>query len=341
MNLVIIILLFIVTYKAKFIRCGINEEYLSMDNTKRINGIFVILVFLSHSLAYINYSDSWMDRYGEFVIIKLGQLMVTTFLFFSGYGIYESIKTKDNYINKIPKKRILDTLVKFDIAVLIYLVISYVLNINYDLKTILLSFIGWEGVGNSNWYIFTMLILYTITYIVFKLFKSDDNTKIMLVTIFTVGYMIIISKFKTDYWYNTALCYPLGMWLSMYKTMIEDTIKEHPQSYYIVLIITIIAFCIAFLFKDNICVYSIYTLLFVCCIVLLSMKVKLQSTFLKFMGTNVFYIYIYQRIPMIILYRYNIHCGNRYLFLIISFVSTIGIAMMINILKNKKEGNIK
>ena len=66
------------------------------------------------------------------------------------------------------------------------------------------------------------------------------------------------------------------------------------------------------------------------------MKVKINSNFLKFMGDNVFYIYIYQRIPMMILDKYNIYFGNRYLFLIISFVATVGMTIIINIFKNKK-----
>lgn len=341
MNIVVILLLFIVIYKAEFVRNGINEEYLSINTSKKINGIFVIFVFLSHSLSYVNYSSLWIDKYGESIIIKLGQFMVTTFLFFSGYGVYESIKTKNNYINKMPKKRILDTLIKFDIAVFIYLAISYILNINYSLKTILLSFIGWKSIGNSNWYIFTILILYTITYIVFKLFKSEDKIKILLITFLTVVYMILISKFKQDYWYNTALCYPFGMWISMYKTQIENIIKKYPKSYYLALIITIIAFYIAFIFKDNVYVYSIYAMLFVFIIVLLSMKVKLNSKFLTFMGSNVFYIYIYQRIPMIILNKCDIYFGNRYLFFIISFITIIEISLAINVKNIKRKEKSK
>lgn len=42
------------------------------------------------------------------------------FLFYSGYGIMESIKNKgEKYISTVPKKRILNVLVNFDIAVLI------------------------------------------------------------------------------------------------------------------------------------------------------------------------------------------------------------------------------
>lgn len=339
MTIIFILLIFITLYKCRFIKDGINEDYVSIETTKRINGIFVILVFLSHSIQYINYSSSWIDSYGKFVISNIGQLMVTTFLFFSGYGIYESIKAKkEKYINTIPKKRILSTLIKFDIAVLIFGVVSYILNIKYDIKTILLSFIGWESLGNSNWYIFAILVLYLITYLIFKLVKSKDIIRIGLITLFTILYMLIISIFKDACWYDTVLCYPLGMWFSLYKEKIEEKFKNKPKYYYISLIISLIVLGTSLVFRKNIYIYStIYVASFVSCVVLLSMKVKLNSNFLKFMGTNVFYIYIYQRIPMMILDKYDIYFGNRYLFLIISFAATIVLTLLMNSIKIKNK----
>ena len=339
MTIIFILLIFITLYKSKFIKNGINEDYVSIETTKRINGIFVILVFLSHSIQYIDYSSSWIDSYGKFIISNIGQLMVTTFLFFSGYGIYESIKAKkENYINTIPKKRILSTLIKFDIAVLIFGVVSHILNIKYDIKTILLSFIGWESLGNSNWYIFAIIVLYLITYLVFKLVKSKDVIRIGIITLLTIVYMLIISKFKDGWWYDTVLCYPLGMWFSLYKEKIEKVLKNRPKCYYISLIISIMVLGISLLFRKNIYVYStIYVTSFIVCVVLLSMKVKLSSNILKFMGTNVFYIYIYQRLPMMILDKYDIYFSNRYIFLIISFIATILLSIIINKISIKKK----
>ena len=241
MSIILVLLIFIILYKSKFIKQGINEEYISIKTTKIINGIFVIFIFLSHSFQYINYSDSWIDRYGIFVISNIGQLMVTTFLFFSGYGIYESIKNKkEDYIDSIPKKRILNTLIKFDIAVLIFCIVSYILNIRYNIKTILLSFLGLESVGNSNWYIFVILVLYLITYLVFKLLRVKNVIKIGVVTACTLLYMFIMANFKETWWYNTALCYPLGMWFSLYKSKIEEKLKMNEKYYYLALISSII-----------------------------------------------------------------------------------------------------
>ena len=73
---------------------------MSIDQTRCINAIFVILVFLSHVKTYVILDDVWYNSYFLKINIYLSQLIVTTFLFFSGFGIMESIKNKKElYIN--------------------------------------------------------------------------------------------------------------------------------------------------------------------------------------------------------------------------------------------------
>ena len=68
---------------------------------------------MSHFILYkIPLQKNWIDSVGVKFITKLEQLMVTMFLFYSGYGVMESIKRKgDDYIKSFPKKRILTTLI--------------------------------------------------------------------------------------------------------------------------------------------------------------------------------------------------------------------------------------
>jgi len=90
----------------------------------------------------------------------MDQLVVCMFLFYSGYGIMESFKIKENYVNQLPKNRIFKTLFNFDFAVLIYMLLYvFFQHKEIGLKKVLLSFIGWESFGNSNWYIFSIFVL--------------------------------------------------------------------------------------------------------------------------------------------------------------------------------------
>ena len=46
-----------------------------------------------------------------------------------------------------------------------------------SLSRILLSLIGWKSIGNSNWYMFDILLLYVLTYVAFKVTKKQDVYK--------------------------------------------------------------------------------------------------------------------------------------------------------------------
>ena len=49
------------------------------------------------------------------------------------------------------------------------------LKIHFDWKTILLSFTGWVGIGNSNWYMFDIFVLYILLFVSFYFLKWFDK----------------------------------------------------------------------------------------------------------------------------------------------------------------------
>lgn len=68
-----------------------EDEILSKEDTVIINGLFVICIFLSHGSQYCVLDDSLLSNlYLKFQSF-LGQLVVATFLSFSGYGVMNRI----------------------------------------------------------------------------------------------------------------------------------------------------------------------------------------------------------------------------------------------------------
>lgn len=280
-----------------------NKEYLSKNDTSCIKGIFILVVFFSHFVAYDNIPlpyNNYMLGFRDF----LGQLMVSLFMFYSGYGVLESIKNKKNYVQHMPKKRIIKTLFHFDIAVLSFLVVDLFINKTYGLKTILLSFVGWDTIGNSNWYIFSIICLYLITYISFTIFDKNKKISIISTCILTYIFMLFLEYYKEPYWYCTLFCYLLGMIYSYYKNDIYEMISGSNKKYFLYMFSVIFAFCV-FRKIDNIYYYNYYSIFFCLIVVGITMKVHLNSKVLKWFGDNLFWIYILQRIPMIILYNNN------------------------------------
>lgn len=133
---------FAVLYKAKYIPDGgINNDYLDKAQTTAINGIFVLFVFLRHFSQYITYDEA--DAIFNYVDVRLGQLIVVTFLFYSGYGIRVSIQKKGiDYVRGFPLKRIFKVWYHFAIVVALFIVVNTIMHQNYDFVKNILAFSG-------------------------------------------------------------------------------------------------------------------------------------------------------------------------------------------------------
>lgn len=299
----IIILLFAL-YGISIVKSGFNQDYIGKEQCNAIKGIFILIVFLRHIGPYLrNFGydfsfpgDSifmWIDRW-------MGQLIVVAFLFYSGYGVMESIKNKgQQYIDDMPRRRIFNTLINYDVAVFSFLVIDLILGVNLDPTKTLLAFTGWTSIGNSNWYIFVILVCYLCTWGGFKLGKWWIAFLLLI-----AAYLILINTKSDLVWYNTIFSFAAGLFYSHYKTQIEKFIQRR---YWLILPICLFTFLavhtykVAFYgLKDN-----LSSILFALSIVVVSMKIKVGNKALIWCGTKLFPLYIYQRIPMIILSKFD------------------------------------
>lgn len=287
------------------LRTSYSIDFFSVDQTNVIKGIAIFFVFFNHLInGYLLHAvDSLtlpLDGLFVFVDEQLTQLMVGLFLFMSGYGVYESFKRKGwKYIQSIPKKRIANTIINFDIAVLIYLVVAILIGTRYDIKQIALSFFAWESVGNSNWYIFAILYCYIITYISFNILKNRSSNIIMVIVLSFV-YILLMSIMKEGqtWWYSTILCYSFGLLYSKNKNNIDVKINN---KYWVSLICCAVVFCVTYLFSGNFYFHNISACFYCLLWVIVSMKISINSKMLKWCGENLFPLYIYQRIPMSII----------------------------------------
>ena len=85
-----------------------QKDYISKESTSAINGLFVLLVFLKHASDQLDLNGNVFDKAYFSLGQGMGQLIVTTFLFYSGYGItYSILKKGSSYIRTIPKNRFL------------------------------------------------------------------------------------------------------------------------------------------------------------------------------------------------------------------------------------------
>lgn len=305
---------------------GFNENYLSRNDTTAVKGIFVFLVFMSHFIQYYDMNTVFDNPY-KIVRNFLGQLVVVMFLFYSGYGIFESIKKKGtDYVKGLPVNRCLKVLLHLDLAVLLFLVLDLIIGKKVTLTKFLLSLVGWANIGNSNWFIFTIVILYLLVFISFMLFKSKPVLAIAFTTLLTGLYMFIMSKFVYAYWYNTALCFPLGMWYSLYKEKIGKFFMKNNIVYILGVAFFAVLLAVSYNTKRNFAMYELYTISFTLLVVLITMKISFGNKVLLWLGNHVFSVYILQRIPMTVFQRVDVISSNYYVYFTLCFVVTVILA---------------
>ncbi len=329
MLIFVFIVALIVFYEMKIADSNeFHKDYISPKSTKAVNGLFTMLIFLSHSVQYIDL-DGALDTPYTTMKSHLGQMVVVTFLFYSGYGIMESIKKKGtDYVKSIPTKRFFKVLYHMAIAVTMFVVLNLVLGIKYDLKRILLAYTGWTSIGNSNWYIFAVLVLYVITFISFMVFRKNHYFAAVAVTVLSAAYVYILMVYDIDSWYyDTVIMFAMGMWYSLLREKIERVVMKNDLIYLIVGGSAVALYYLFFLKrKGGIEWYTAWAIMFMALVVLFTMKMKIGNRILDWFGSHIFSVYILQRIPMIILKHFGLNESHKYAFIVVSFFATIVLA---------------
>lgn len=298
-------------------------DHLSKDQTGAVNGLFVLLVFLRHAVDYIPMGD-W-DRIFRWVDVRLDQLIVAPFLFYSGYGIARSILAKGrDYVARLPWQRMFRVWYHFALAVGLYWLLSLWLGKGYDARRVLLSFTGWDSIGNSNWYIFATLYMYLATWLSFTVFPRKRHWAAALLTALAVVYILVLRQTKGLWWYDTALVYPAGIWYGLYRERLEAGLKKHAALPWLALAVCAGAFALSFRLQSGLYWRELMAVAFALLVMYATMVVQVGNRALSFLGGYTFEIYILQRLPMIALEG---KLGDKYLYLALSFLLTLLLAM--------------
>ena len=92
-----------------------NEECFSREQTKMLQALACIFVVLHHLTQVItSYGD--LDRGPITLLSQMGILFTSIFIFFSGYGLITSVKSKPSYLDNFIRHRLSTILVPFFVA---------------------------------------------------------------------------------------------------------------------------------------------------------------------------------------------------------------------------------
>lgn len=336
MSIFVLLLLLIALYKSKVSLNGdFYSDYLSVEQTRSVNGIFIMLILFSHTFARVSPQsifDSWYTPFRVF----LGQFVVVPILFYSGYGIMESLKNKSSYLKSFPKKRFLKLLVRFAIITVIYIIIHLCLGTDYSLKHILLSFIGITSIGNGGWYMFSTFVFYLSIILCFNLFRKNKFIPTVAVAFCLVVLMLveIVLRFPT-YYYNTTIFFAVGMFYSLFKKYFDKIIMKNNFVWAVFLVLSILGFIFVKGFVDiSVLFYPIWCGFGMLMILCLTMKIKLQNKILIWLGKTIFFIFTLQGIPQILFTKF---LNNNYFIYILTTAITLLLAYVADYLFLKSE----
>lgn len=315
-----------------------NEDYISKDTCNVVKGVFILLIFASH--FFNSYSPSVlspMDQAYTDVRIFLGQCVVSAFLFYSGYGIVESVKKKGfAYTKALPRKRILKTLLIYDLSVLIFIAKDIIIralgyDVRFDRQVLAKSFIALTSAGNDNWYIFVIVCLYAFSWLAFRAFREDGRDRYRAAAVITALTLALVFSLKDSgynrYWYNSMLCYPAGCWFSLFEKDIKPLMKKN-YLYYPLLAGVVFAF--VFFQKhweERTLYYCLATLLFAVLVILVTMKFSPRNPFLRYCGVHLNSLFLMHKLPMSLLVLTPIS-RNHYLHFALSVILTFVIAFL-------------
>lgn len=139
---------------------------------------------------------------------------------------------------------------------------------------------------------------------------------------------LLLSEYKPEWWYNTMMAFAAGCIFSCYKKKIENVVRRRYFLYLASLFVLMgVLFWLDYEYRGL--VYNARSFVFAAFVLGLTMRLKIGNKWLYWLGMNLFPLYIYQRIPMIMLYEMDngIWVYNHIaLYISICFVVTLAIS---------------
>ncbi len=343
----VILAAFVLLWQIKICKKGdFYPDNFSAQQTTYLKGVFALFVILHHLCTYL------ADYFPSFFAFKyLGFLMVGGFFLVSGYGLMYGVLNKENYLKGFLSKRLVAILIPY------YIINIFNMGANYLSNALTLKYIVFSVFGITMWYIAAILCLYIMFYICFKFFKI--NIAMVLISVCTflyIGGMFAVHRIMGHYglyiktglpefgfwWYNSAICFLLGIWYLKYKDKIDDIIKHHYlTTVAISFIITAITYLISCRhFNDNLTYILVCEI--ICCVaftvflISLTYKVKIGNKFLKLCGNlslelylcHALFIYAYR--CDLTVFGIRLYIENHFLYFVAIMVSSFVFSYVIH-----------
>ena len=279
-----------------------NQNYLNKENTNALRGLAVLTIFIHHTVRHFT-----QESVLKTIFINAGFLAVAIFLFVSGYALMEQSSKRKDYLKGFFFNKIIKIYAIFVGANIIVTILDNIfLHTNYSIMNIITSSLKMNfSDGRSLWFVFIILYFYMAFFLSRKYLKSNKQVCISLLCfslVYIAGFCIMK---KGTWWYNTAICFPIGCVVQMNKEKILQCISKN---YLIHLLASIILFgSTMYLYQGMQIMWLqfIMPIIFIYMIVCVCMKIQLKSKVLETVNKMSFEIYLLQLVILNIIFQKN------------------------------------
>jgi len=272
-----------------------NEKntFLTLKHTKNLQAIAAIGIIFHHMAQKT--CAPWLNtsviRHGLDLFLPIGYLLVSIFFFSSGYGLYKSVHSKENYL--------IGFIGRHFTPIILVSIFSFVCYFLYGVSS-----------NPYSWYITAILYLYLAFYVAFR-FMKNENHSIAAILLCTILYCILCDYLVLGgWWINTVGLFTVGIIIAKN----EETLYSVFSSKKILLVcIAVVLFIVLFAVSEYLnnhlvdCAdYTSYTisritviifqflacLCFITVLLVISLKVQLHNRILCYVGSMTLDLYL-------------------------------------------------
>lgn len=332
-----------------------QEDALSLPVTKGILGFAAVCIMLHHMSQTIYFAGE--DAGILLFMVDIGVCFVGLFFFFSGYGLYTSLHTKENYLKGFFRKRLPAILVPFYMCNFVFIAGSAIAGYRFEKGELLSYLTGWVLMNSQMWYIVEIFFLYLLFYVVFKWIKNDTaacfvygiSVLAMMIGSLLLGHDNTTASggalFRGEWWYNATLLIWIGILFAKYKKPVLSFCRKY---YGIMVAVFAILTCIfysetmhmlqtkGYWYEWNgypgyaekfqtLAVQLPFIICFVLFFVLVMQKIKFSNKVLDFLGEICLELYLVHN--LFILY---LPIKNRFFFIVAVYAAGITLAAVLH-----------
>lgn len=205
-------------------------------STDSVKGIAIIGIFLSHVIFYAELGG--VIRHLEI----LGGLGVSVFFSLSGYGNSFSVE-KNNHCIKWVVRKTMEVVIPFLLSFAFVFLCSALCTREklmeygsvYSLLTLTIP-------GTTTWYLKIQILCYLIVFLGRIVFREQYY---LAVVFCSIVYVVIVSQFLPDFWWQTLLCFAFGILWRRYREKHTIPLKI----YYVAVLAVLSAFSLIAMMK--------------------------------------------------------------------------------------------